>query len=259
MRPLVVMIVYFGDLPPWLPITLHSMALNGNVSFVVINDMQPPTVLPPNVRFETISWAAMQRRLSLMLTPANASSVHYTEHYKANDIKPLAPSLYPELVAGYEWWAWADLDVVFGDLLKHMGRSFERPACCKVPLRANGQPRSTRAVNVYLHRGAYMRACACTTASFLWRSRTCSLVLALMPRRYALESRLRCSRLPLPRRRSRQRRLPALPQPMAEESVGTIHGIPHREAARHRGGGWRGRPRARGAAGPAVHGGHSRA
>ena len=152
MRPLVVLIVFFGELPPWLPITLHSMALNSNVSFVVISDARPPAILPPNVQFETVSWPAMQVRLSLLLTPSNLSTVHYFGHYKANDIKPLAAEMYPQHVRGFEWWAWADLDVLFGDLLKFMRRSFARPACCKVPLRANGQPRSMRAVNVYLHR-----------------------------------------------------------------------------------------------------------
>ena len=154
MRPLVVFTVFFGEMPPWLPLTLRSMELNHNVSFVVIGDAPAPAALPPNVAFETIPWAKMQTRLSMLLTPENASSVRYGHPYKANDIKPLAPTLYPHLAAGYEWWAWADLDVIFGDLLKFMRRAAERPACCKVPLRPDGQPRSMRAVNVYLHKAA---------------------------------------------------------------------------------------------------------
>ena len=113
---LVVFTVFFGDWPPWMPLTLRSMELNANVSFVVIGNAPPPAVLPSNVAFETIDWLEMQRRLSLLLTPANASSVRYTFHYKANDIKPLAPRLYPRRTLGMDWWAWADLDVIFGDL-----------------------------------------------------------------------------------------------------------------------------------------------
>ena len=41
----------------------------------------------------------MQRRLSLLVTPANGSSVAYGGHYKANDIKPLAPALFPAHLA----------------------------------------------------------------------------------------------------------------------------------------------------------------
>ena len=40
--PLVVFIVFFGALPPWLPLTLQSMAANRNVSFVVIGDAPAP-------------------------------------------------------------------------------------------------------------------------------------------------------------------------------------------------------------------------
>jgi len=165
-RPLVVFTVYFGELPPWLPLTMRSMELNANVSFVIVGDAPPPAVVPPNVAFETIAWPTMQQRLSLLLTPENMSSVSYAGLYdarravegggggKANDIKPLVATLFPEHVAGHEWWAWSDLDVIFGDILHFFGRAAQRPACCRVPLRPNGEPKSTRAVNVYLHRAA---------------------------------------------------------------------------------------------------------
>ena len=32
------------------------------------------------------------------------------------DLKPLLGLLLPELVAGFRWWGWADVDVLFGDL-----------------------------------------------------------------------------------------------------------------------------------------------
>ena len=55
----------------------------------------------------------MQARLGEHSAGGNRSAVRYSFHYKANDIKPLAAELYPHLAAGHEWWAWADLDVVF--------------------------------------------------------------------------------------------------------------------------------------------------
>ena len=126
-RPLVVCTVFFGPLPPWLPVTLHSMAANDRVDFIVVGDAPPPSVLPPNVRFETIAYTAMQARL----TQLTGRSVVYTNTYKANDIKPLLPALYPEAIRGYEWWGWADLDVIFGDLLKFVELALAQPACCR--------------------------------------------------------------------------------------------------------------------------------
>ena len=105
-RELAVFTVFFGQLPPWLPLTLQSMAFNPGVTFIVIGDAAPPALLPPNVHFETVSYPTMQARLSRLLTPGNSSSVRYSFTYKANDIKPFAAHLYPELLGRHPWWAW---------------------------------------------------------------------------------------------------------------------------------------------------------
>ena len=104
-RELAVFTVFFGQLPPWLPLTLQSMAFNPGVTFIVIGDAAPPALLPPNVHFETVSYPTMQARLSRLLTPGNSSSVRYSFTYKANDIKPFAAHLYPELLGRHPWWA----------------------------------------------------------------------------------------------------------------------------------------------------------
>ena len=143
---LVVFIVYFGPLPTWLPLTLQSMHANQLVDFVVITDAEAPLALPSNVHFERISFAAMQTRLSELITPGNSSSVRYDDtfagHYnKGNDIKPLAAELYPQHTQGHEWWAWSDLDVVFGDLVKWMNLATrtEHAACCRcIPKEGDG-------------------------------------------------------------------------------------------------------------------------
>ena len=46
-RELAVFTVFFGQLPPWLPLTLQSMAFNPGVTFIVIGDAAPPALLPP--------------------------------------------------------------------------------------------------------------------------------------------------------------------------------------------------------------------
>ena len=137
-RPLVVFIVFFGALPNWLPLTLQSMAANELVDFVVIGNAAAPTQLPPNVIFEHITFADLQVRLSELVTPGNSSSVRYPDtfeaHYaKGNDVKPFAAELYPQHTAGHEWWAWSDLDVVFGDVLQFMDRATrsKHAACCR--------------------------------------------------------------------------------------------------------------------------------
>lgn len=36
--------------------------------------------------------------------------------YALSDIRPMLADLFPDIVAGYEWWGWVELDVVLGDL-----------------------------------------------------------------------------------------------------------------------------------------------
>ncbi len=123
---LVVMIVFFGPLPPWLPLTLQSMGANRGVRFVVVGDAAAPAALPPNVAFEHVSYVEMQARLSALA----GKRVAYTHTYKANDIKPLLPALYPRHLDGADWWGWADLDVIFGDLTHYLKLALAEPACC---------------------------------------------------------------------------------------------------------------------------------
>eukprot|EP00965_Chrysotila_dentata_P222927 6193273-Pleurochrysis_carterae.AAC.1 len=59
-QPLSVLTVFFGELPPWLPLTLTSMELNPRINFTIIGDATPPDNVPPNVNFEHIPWDAMQ-------------------------------------------------------------------------------------------------------------------------------------------------------------------------------------------------------
>ncbi|EOD03894.1 hypothetical protein EMIHUDRAFT_221679 [Emiliania huxleyi CCMP1516] len=142
---LTVMIVYFGPLPPWMPITLHSMAENADVRFVIVGDSSAPAATPKNVHFEHITFEAMQKRLAEMLPPSLGRHVLYNDTYKANDIKPFLPHLYSHLLQGQDWWAWADLDVIFGDLLKYLTLAMRAPACCVGPERCIGRSASAEA------------------------------------------------------------------------------------------------------------------
>ena len=129
---LVVFTLFFGPWPPWLPLTLHSMAANPRVDFVIIGDAARPAVAPRNVRFETISFLDMQKRAAQLLPQSDQHLVDYGDvHYKANDLKPFVAHLFPDRLKGHSWWAWADLDVIFGDLITSMSYAMRFPACCR--------------------------------------------------------------------------------------------------------------------------------
>lgn len=174
---LAVFILYFGALPPWFSFTLHSMALNPQVSFFVIGDAPPPDILPSNVRFQTLSFSSLQARLSVLLIDddhgdrgSSNDTLQYVSTYKANDVKPFMAYLFPDLLRGHTWWAWADIDVIFGDILKFLNLARVYPACCKTTARRhhhnhNEDLPSAKRVNVYYHK----EACPCARDRLFYR------------------------------------------------------------------------------------------
>ena len=124
------------------------MARNQNVTFVLFSDQTPPASLPNNLRFHKIEWETMQSKVQAFVD--NGQIVHYDRHYKANDIKPIIADMYPQYVEGHEWWAWADIDVIFGDLLRYLNKAQQLPACCL----QTGERFSVSKANTFFHNDA---------------------------------------------------------------------------------------------------------
>ena len=150
-----VLIPYFGTLPPWLPLNFASMGGPNadDVSFFIVGDALPPVgvTVPPNVHFVSTTWGALKQRVKLHLgveMPHDLNSIYSCKHCvyynsdrstvnastiaaervasqadkliyhmsKVNDIKPFMAVLFPELITGATWWAWADIDIIWGDM-----------------------------------------------------------------------------------------------------------------------------------------------
>lgn len=154
---LAVFILFFStEWPPWFPLTLHSMAGPNldTTNFFLIGNMQLPTPHPPNVRAIQLTWEAFQERIRQRLGVQDVAGVRYVcanctyymsdgatreqraaedgarkrgtlihHEWKPNDMKPFAAFLFPELVSGHRWWAWSDVDVLFGPLLPALSRA----------------------------------------------------------------------------------------------------------------------------------------
>ena len=74
--------------------------------------------LPSNIRERQVSWPYLASQLkSKFFGPSSSSLAFATAHpFKAHDVKPLLPLLFPRWVQGYEWWGWVDWDTWVGDL-----------------------------------------------------------------------------------------------------------------------------------------------
>ncbi|WP_312934262.1 DUF6625 family protein [Pseudomonas sp.] len=109
---IVFVIPYFGQWPFWMPFFLESCRRNPDIDWLLFSDCGAIDDLPANVHIESISYAAYCRlvshRLGIDFAPVNA--------YKLCDLKPALGYIHEEHLKGHDFWAFGDLDLVYGDL-----------------------------------------------------------------------------------------------------------------------------------------------
>ncbi|MFJ2365683.1 DUF6625 family protein [Pseudomonas sp. NPDC087697] len=108
-------ISYFGRWPFWMPFFLESCRRNADIDWLLFSDCGTPQNLPDNVKIENIGFSEycqlVSRRLNIDFSPARA--------YKLCDIKPALGYIHADRLAGYDFWAFGDIDLVYGDLRRY--------------------------------------------------------------------------------------------------------------------------------------------
>jgi hypothetical protein len=111
--PRATMIVcYFGSLPGWFPVFARSCGANPWLTVTVVGDARPPAGSPGNVVHVPMSFDEVVRRVDRLIGGGAA----IVRPYKLCDVRPAYAEIFPELVDGFDWWGWGDVDVVHGDL-----------------------------------------------------------------------------------------------------------------------------------------------
>jgi hypothetical protein len=111
---ILIIIPWFGPWPAWMRFFIESCRWNPTVDWLLIGDAQPPGELPANLRVFTTSFenyrGLVASRLGLTFT--------WTETYKICDIRPAMGLVHQAEIAGYDYWGYGDLDVIYGDIRK---------------------------------------------------------------------------------------------------------------------------------------------
>lgn len=106
------LIPYFGQWPFWMPFFIESCRANPDIDWLLLGDCGDPADLPANVRYRHVEFADycawISVRLGLEFKPASP--------YKLCDLKPALGYLHEQDVAGYDFWGFSDLDLIYGDL-----------------------------------------------------------------------------------------------------------------------------------------------
>lgn len=105
-------IPYFGRWPFWMPFFLASCRHNPDIDWLFFTDCGVPAGAPDNVRFEACSFTDYCRRVSARL----GIDFQPRSPYKLCDLKPALGYVHAEELAGFDFWGFSDIDLVYGDL-----------------------------------------------------------------------------------------------------------------------------------------------
>ncbi|WP_252274996.1 DUF6625 family protein [Pseudomonas subflava] len=109
------LIPYFGRWPFWFEFFLESCRRNPSIDWLLFTDCPIPDDAPGNVQFTRIGFdeycELVSARLGIDFRPRDP--------YKLCDIKPALGAVHADALAGYDFWAFGDIDVVYGDLRRY--------------------------------------------------------------------------------------------------------------------------------------------
>lgn len=103
---------YFGAWPFWLPFFLASCRANPTIDWLFFTDCGIPTDCPSNVKIIPTNYADYCARVSSAL----GISFHPEKPYKLCDARPAFGFIHQDELKTYDFWAFGDIDLVYGDL-----------------------------------------------------------------------------------------------------------------------------------------------
>lgn len=112
-RPSVAIVnTFFGSPPPWLPAFFRSCQTNTDVQWLIYADFDVPT--PPNVTIRRTDLREFNARASAVV--GTTITIDPALVRKICDFKPLYGLMFAEDLRAFDWWAYSDLDVIWGDV-----------------------------------------------------------------------------------------------------------------------------------------------
>ena len=115
MYKIAIVIPYFGTWPSWTPLFLDSCRRNSTVDFFVFTDCDPQgldTGDYPNIHVQRASFIDYCDEAGRKL----GVDFHPTRAYKLCDLRPFYGVVHGDLLKGYDFWGFCDVDLVLGDL-----------------------------------------------------------------------------------------------------------------------------------------------
>jgi hypothetical protein len=109
-----IVVTFFGPVPVWLPAFLWSCRRNRDVRWLIYADFEVAFPVPENV---TIKYTDLDE-LNARASHALGTRIHIDRKSlrKLCDLKPLYGLMFADDLEDFDWWAYSDLDIVWGDI-----------------------------------------------------------------------------------------------------------------------------------------------
>jgi len=107
-----ILIPYFGDWPAWMNFFVESCRWNVGIDWILFNDRPPPENRPSNLRYVRISFDSYRNQLSEAL----GLKLLARDPYKLCDLRPALGLVHADMLKGYDFVGFGDLDVIYGDV-----------------------------------------------------------------------------------------------------------------------------------------------
>jgi len=106
-----VIICYVGKLPGYFRFFEATCRRNDSIDFFIFNDTVSDRT-NGNVHYRTMDLAAF----NVLASEKLGMPIRLTHGWKLNELKPAFGVIFDDLLSGYDFWAWADLDIIFGNM-----------------------------------------------------------------------------------------------------------------------------------------------
>jgi hypothetical protein len=114
-----IFIPYFGDLPKWSCLFFTTFAHNKCIDLHLIGNFDQPVDLPSNVSFTKMDLSSFKAMIEEKL----GFEVSLPYPFKVCDFRPCFGQIFSDHLSGYDFWGWADTDIVFGDIISFLHRN----------------------------------------------------------------------------------------------------------------------------------------
>ncbi|RYM33915.1 hypothetical protein ERX46_08090 [Brumimicrobium glaciale] len=105
-------IPYFGKWPEWMELFIDSIERNKTIDFHFITDCDTTVSKAPNIFFHKSTFEEYvnnaQQKLDVPINIPNP--------YKICDLRPFFGIIHADIIKGYDFFGWTDVDLLFGDI-----------------------------------------------------------------------------------------------------------------------------------------------